>query len=51
MVVRMAGPGDGGAYASVGAAAPAAARVGELSEGGHRQAVWDVTEFVRRRRR
>ncbi len=49
MVVRLAGPGDGGAYASVGAAAPAAARVDELSEGGHRQAVWDVTEFVRQR--
>ncbi len=48
MVVRMAGPGDGGAYAGVGAAS-SAARVGELSAAGHRQAVWDVTEFVRQR--
>ncbi|MGH9271223.1 MAG: hypothetical protein ACRDZ2_08110 [Ilumatobacteraceae bacterium] len=45
MVVRLAGPADGGAYATVGAAA----RLDELSAAGHRQAVWDVTELVRQR--
>jgi hypothetical protein len=47
--VRLAGPDDGGAYSELGVDSPVARRVDELARGAHRQATWDVTDFVRQR--
>jgi hypothetical protein len=47
--VRLAGPGDEWGYTELAHQPEVAPRVAELSERGHRQAIWDVTEFVRRR--
>ena len=50
--VRLAGPGDA-AYTDAGLATPEVPKIGEASGGDpravHRQAIWDVTDFVARR--
>jgi hypothetical protein len=50
--VRLAGPGDT-AYSDAGLATPEVPKVGEASGGDlravHRQAIWDVTDFIARR--
>ena len=50
--VRLAGPGDT-TYTDAGLATPEVAKVTEMSDGDtravHRQAIWDVTDFIARR--